>query len=542
MGIRDLVFVSLVIGSVVALGANLMPPTKPKLLDRFEASVDTPESHASIEAINKRFRDAWARESLNPAPPAADLLIARRLALALMGTVPSLEEIRQFESLPANERLDWWLEHILNDRRSADFLAERLARAVVGTEDGPFLLYRRRRFVSWLGDELNKNTPYDTLVQRMIATNGLWTDHPATNFISVTCRPDEGNQPDPIRLAGRVTRAFLGLRIDCAQCHDHPFASWTQDQFEGLAAFFGQTHVGFKGIQDRGGEFEVEDRKTKIPRTVPPEVPFGSDFVPAQGSRREKLAAWVTHPRNPYFAKATVNRFWAIMFGRPLIAPIDNLEPQGLTNENDISLPEQILQYLAKDFVDHGHDLRRLIRIIAATEVFRMASAADFELTDRHEQLWAVFPLTRLRPEQVAGAILQSASIATVDAESHIVTRLIRFGQQNDFLRAYGDNGDDEFDEHSGTIPQRLVLMNGNLVRERTQEGPFNATTRIAWLAPNDPKAVEMAYLAVLGRRPTTAEAIHFESRLADHSISRGQRLEDLYWTLLNSTEFSWNH
>ncbi len=542
MGVRDWFFSCLVVGGVLTLGVNLMPPARTKPLDVAAVPVPDAELKATVEAINIHMRAAWAKESLTSAPPAGDLLVARRLSLALMGTVPSLEEIRQFESLPETERLDWWLEHILRDRRSADFLAERVARAVVGTEDGPFLLYRRRRFVTWLGDELAKNTPYDHLVREMIAGNGLWTDHPSTNFITVTSRSEEGNQPDPIRLAGRVTRAFLGLRLDCAQCHDHPFASWTQDHFEGFAAYFGQARLGFKGIQDGDGQFEVEDRKTKEKRVVEPGVPFGRELLPKDGSRRDQLAVWVTHPKNPYFARATANRAWAILFGRPLIAPVDNLEPQGVSPDKEKTLADQLLDILADDFRRHGHDLRRLFRVIAATEAFRRDSAADFDITDAHERAWAVFPLSRLRPEQVVGAMLQSASIATIDAESHIVTRLMRYGQTNDFIKAYGDTGDDEFDERGGTIPQRLVLMNGELVRERTKDGILNASSRIASIAPTDAKAVELAYLCVLGRRPTSNEMEHFTARLNDTERTRGQRLEDLYWTLLNSTEFSWNH
>ena len=113
---------------------------------------------------------------------------------------------------------------------------------------------------------------------------------------------------------------------------------------------------------------------------------------------------------------------------------------------------------------------------------------------------------------------------------------------QNDFVKRYGDSGEDEFGGRAGTIPQRLLLMNGNLIGERIKQSPFNAATRIAWLAPDDPRAVESAYLAVLTRRPTAEEANHFAELLADKSLSRPARLEELYWALINSTEFSWNH
>jgi hypothetical protein len=114
--------------------------------------------------------------------------------------------------------------------------------------------------------------------------------------------------------------------------------------------------------------------------------------------------------------------------------------------------------------------------------------------------------------------------------------------QQNDFVTRYGDNGEDEFDNHGGTIPQRLLTMNGKLVEEKIKDNLTNATTRIGMMAPSDEKAVELSYLAVLTRRPTPAEAQHFATILANKNLKRNQHVEDLYWALINSTEFSWNH
>src|SRR5262249_14613159 len=201
-------------------------------------------------------------------------------------------------------------------------------------------------------------------------------------------------------------------------------------------------------------------------KVVAPHVPFGSKLLPDKGTRREKLAVWVTHAKNPYFARATVNRVWALMFGRPLVEPVDNLQ------SGEAAPPALVL--LADDFANNGFDLRRLIRLIASTEVYRLDSATDHDVGETEERSWAVFPLTRLRPEQVAGSVLQAASVTTIDAESHILIRLARLGQQNEFVQRYGDTGEDEFDNRGGTIPQRLLLMNGKLVRERIQAGPMN--------------------------------------------------------------------
>jgi hypothetical protein len=535
MGRRDLLFLSLIFGGIFTLGASLMPPRQPKPLTRFDASAYRQADF--VEAVNRvdaSFRRHWASQGLRPAGPAPQLAVARRLGLGLMGTIPSLEEIRQLEYLPTEQRLPWYTDHVLEDRRFADHFAERLARAFVGTEDGPFIFYRRRRFVAWLADQVAANRPYDQLVRDLIASDGLWTDKPATNFVSVTSQPDNNNQPDPVRLTGRVTRAFLGLRLDCAQCHNHPFAEWKQSDFQELAAFFGQTRLGFTGVHDEAGEYEVKDRKTQEKRVLAPVVPFAAELVPETGGRRERLARWVTDAKNPYFARATVNRVWALLLGRPLVEPVDNLESEATA--------PPALDILADDFARHSFDLHRLIRVIASTEVFRLDSASEQEAGEKEENAWAVFPLTRLRPEQVVGSTLQASSVATLNADSHILSRVIHLGQRNDFVQRYGDTGEDEFDDHGGTIPQRLLMMNGKLIRDKINDAPFNASTQVGMMSLDDTRAVEAAYLAVLTRRPTPEEAAYFEHFLADSALSRGQRFEDLFWALLNSTEFSWNH
>lgn len=549
MWLRNVVFILLCVAGLSALAASLMPVHKKPRTRQLRATAAAHSDLADADLapvvwqIDEAFRAEWARAKLVPAPRADDLTIARRLTLGLVGTIPSLEELRQLEAEPPDGRLDLWLTAVLEDRRCHDYLAERLARAFVGVQDGPFIIYRRRRFVAWLAEQLEANRPYDEMVRELIAESGVWTDRPATNFITVTIKPDQEKGPDEGELAARVSRAFLGVRLDCAECHDHPFQPWKQADFQGLAAFFGQTkQQPFTGIADLDGEYVVENRLTLEKETVAPRVPFQAELLPAAGTRRRQLAAWVTHRDNRAFSRAVVNRFWAELFGRPLVEPIDDIQSAGE--------PPPVLDILAKEFVDHGFDLRRLIRVIATTEVFRLDSRSGpgspgDEITPDHEAAWAAFPISRLRPEQVVGGLLQSASLATIDYESHIVVRIGRATGQNDFIKRYGDLGEEEFAPQGGTIPQRLLMMNGQQLQDRIGQNPLaNAATQIAMLAPSDEKAVETAYLAALTRRPTADEAKHFGAVLADKTDqrSRNLRLEDLYWCLLNSTEFSWNH
>ncbi len=251
--------------------------------------------------------------------------------------------------------------------------------------------------------------------------------------------------------------------------------------FSGSAAFFVEANSSLLGIQDRPQEYEFQFLGHERAEVVPPQVPFAKDLVTQHGTRRQQLAAWVTHPDNRAFSRAVVNRIWALMFGKPLVQPIDDLPLSG-------SYPPG-LEVLAGDFAQHGFDLRRLIRVVARTRSFRNSSQHPQGATSRHETHWAVFPVTRLRPEQVAGSLIQASSLTTIDADSHILVRLVRYNQQKEFINRYGDTGEDEFSDRSGTIPQRLLMMNGDLVAERTKEDLVNnSVTRIAALANDDPR------------------------------------------------------
>jgi hypothetical protein len=200
VGVRDVLFLAVVVGGAGLMGAGLLrPPASPTTQSSHPKVVKT-EMATVVKAVDAAFRDRWAERKVVAAGPAPELTVMRRLALALCGSVPSLEEIRRFEARPPRGRIEAWLDDLLSDRRFADYLAERLARAYVGTEDGPFIVFRRRRFIAWLSDALLENRPYDAIVNDLITEKGLWTDHPATNFVTVTFDPEAG-RPTPDRLA-----------------------------------------------------------------------------------------------------------------------------------------------------------------------------------------------------------------------------------------------------------------------------------------------------------------------------------------------------
>lgn len=493
-----------------------------------------------VSSVDAAFEASWKEKGLPPAPAADALTVARRLSLALTGSIPSLQEIRALEAVPESECAAWWLSHLLSDRRSSDYLAERLARVYVGTEVGPFIVYRRRRLVAWLSDALQANRPYDRIVRSLINSQGVWTTNPEANFISATIEPKKG--PDEAKLASRVSRAFLGVQMDCVRCHDGKLGStWKQQDFHQLAAFFGQSKIDLLGLHDdpkRKYKFRYL-RKTED-ELIPPAVPWQADLLPEKGNPRARLAQWVTSPENKPFARAFVNRMWALMFNRPLVLPVDEIPLHG-------PLPPG-LELIAEDFTVHHYDVRRLIRVIASTRAFRLSSASpdpDHPADAASEKQWASFPMTRLRPDQMAGAVIQAASLSTFDSDSEVLFRLKRGIDVGNFVKRYGDVGEDEFSDEASTIPQRLLLMNGNMIADNTGGNIVtNASARISMLAPDAATAVQTAYLAIFTRRPSAEEAAYFREKLtAAHSRNaRIKTMSDIYWTLLNSTEFSWNH
>lgn len=503
-------------------------------------------SDDTVAAINRSLAERQAAEGLEPAGAADDLTILRRLWLSLAGTIPSLEEIRRFEADTAPGAIDRALSTLLADRRSADALARRLAAALVGDEKGQFIVFRRDRFTTWLADQIAANRPWDETVREMVSARGLWTDTPAVNFVTQAAAD---GVIDADKLAGRVSRVFLGSRIDCAQCHDHPFAPWKQGEFEGLAACFAQVRLSAVGIEDDASRVHRIDRTSQaalaIPtvgegRNVPPRVPYGEEWYGNGGTHRENVATWLIHRDHRRFDRATVNRVWGILFGKAWHEPIDDLpapQPEAIADDP--------LDILADDFRDHGRDLRRLITLIASTDAFRSVSthpALDSERgCERVAAAWGAFPISRLTPDQVIGAMVATTSLQTIRRDSHLLTRMIRFFRETDYLREYGQVVDPQGGMLPATIPQALVQMNGKLAREMVEANAVTATGRIAGMASDDRARLELAFLVALTRRPTSEERELLLS-LLESAETKGRGVEDVMWTLFNCPEFSWNH
>ena len=519
----------------------------------------------AVARLNEQFHKQWEAEGVQVVHSVDDLAVLRRLSLSLFGTVPSLEDIRVFEADGQPDKIDRWVVRMLQDSRYSDYFAERLARSLVGVEGGPFIVFRRDRLTSWLAGQLHRDTSWSQMTKELIAAEGLWTDRPATNFITVARIENEGLNEN--KLAGRTVRTFLGQRIDCAQCHDHPFdPAWKQKDFEGLAAFYCQAEITLGGVTDFKTDkdkqpvvYKVVDPGAEDGRVVPQAVPFHPEWLPTEGGLRQRLAEWVTHKDNRRFERAIANRIWGFMLGKPLHEPVDDL-PHPVDGEQDA------LDILGQEFRARGDRLSVLIRMIAQSEVFRLSSESSADDEDTYSEqvrTWSVFPLVRLRPEQVIGSFFQAGHVRTIDQNSNPFIRLTKFGNENDFLKEYGDLGDDELLQQVGTIPQALLRMNGRFTEEQSKVDMFSAPAEILRFSPDNAAVVDNCYLACLCRHPAYDEKTYFLN-LLDSTVeaaeqrrkenpdapepaekptrTRASVVEDLVWTLFNSPEFSWNH
>lgn len=529
----------LLLSAVVQTAGSVEAPLSPPAAVPADQQLDT-----AVAQLNQYFQQRWQQAGLQPAVQADELTVFRRVSLALFGCVPALAEIKAFQQDQQPNRLDRWIVRMLQDDRFGRYFADRLARSLTGVEQGPLFIFRRDRLRDWLAEQLLADASWGRMTRDLIAAEGLWTDQPAANFITIARLENE--ELDEVKLAGRTARAFLGQRIDCAQCHDHPFdPQWKQRHFEGLAAWYCQATVSLAGVTDFDRDKNQQPVVYKVAepgkdqqsgRTVDPAVPFNEDWLPATGSLRSRLATWVTHPDNRRFERAIANRIWGLMVGRPLLDPVDDLP------HPEDSAPPDALDLLGAEFRRRGEKLSVLIRLIALSQPWQLSSESpeqDLQLLRQQQDHWAVFPLVRLRPEQVIGSLFQAGRVRMVDQNSHPLIRFQKLTSENDFIQEYGDAGEDELNAQSGTITQSLLKMNGRFTADSLKVDLLSGPAELLQLSPDDATIIENSFLMCLTRRPSAEEQQYFLEQLKNN---RNQAVEDLFWALFNSPEFSWNH
>lgn len=499
------------------------------------------ELYAALPRQNFIDEHVWAKlQSLGitPSQPADDAKFLRRVHLDLIGRLPTPDEVRAFLAEGDSQKRTRVVDELLQRPEYADHWAAKWADLL---RPNPYRVGIKAvmTYDAWIRDSFRQNKPYDQFVRELVTAQGSTWENGATVLFR--------DRREPPEMTTLVSQLFLGVRLECARCHHHPFEKYSQDDFYSFAAYFAR--AGFKGtglsppisgseeivlLKKSGSVEHPLTKQTLSPRPLFGEAPkqSGDDADP-----REALAAWMTSEENPFFAKVIVNRVWADLMGRGLVEPVDDLRATNPPTNGPL------LEALAAEFRAQKYDLKKLLRTITTSYVYGLSSlpgernAADRQNYSRHYR-------QRLRGEALLDAVTditgQSDSFSAMPAGSR-ATELWTTRVQSVFLDTFGrpnPNQDPPCERTSDTtVTQTLHLMNAPQLHQRVTADKGRAA-ELAASQQSEGEIVEELYLLVYSRLPDAAEREIGRQLFAEKGTSRRQAAEDLMWALLNTPEF----
>jgi hypothetical protein len=488
------------------------------------------DASALAELIDRHVQARLDREKLQSAPPADDAEFVRRVFLDLHGVVPTARQAARFLDDADPDKRVRLIDELLADPRfgehQADLWRGRLISPLVSEQR-----LQTQRFADWLARRFNDNDGWDQIASDLLTASGKLEENPAVSYLI------EGRNPLGVTdLTDLTSRYFLGVRLNCAQCHDHPFVEWKQRDYWGMAAFFSQ-------IQTPGRPKQVyqagvrDDAKLTLAtlsgadmiegiQVVAPTFLGGTELTDGNKTpHRAALARWLTAADNPYFARAMVNRMWWHFFGQGIVSPVDDMHAA-----NPPSHPE-LLDALTRHFADAGFDLKLLCRAIARSRTYQRTSRPG-EQADQDPRLLARMPVKVLSAEQLFDSL-----VAVTGPPAKTPGLDARFGARHEFCQFFAADGDRNPLEYQRGIPHLLRLMNSPQF-SRNLPGLVSRTTTNR--APDE--AVEELFLTILCRRPTAAERELVREQIISSDTPPAGVYRDLAWALLLGSEFSLNH
>jgi hypothetical protein len=496
------------------------------------ATLSGDELVAEIDALLQRL---WREQDVTPAEPASDAELLRRVYLDLAGRTPTVAEVRDYLNDRDADRYVSLVDRLLGSPDHATHLAT-VWRTFLLPEGVDLSRFGGvGAFDEWLSGRFGANVPYDRLVRELLLAEGRLSQSGPLLFYSAA-------KLDADQLAARTARVFLGMRLDCAQCHDDPFEPWTQQDFWSYAAFFARISRPQAALESVSTVMRVRDidrGEVSMPRSKDPVAPKyldGSTFDDAQATaRRQQLAAWLTSPENPFFVRAAVNRVWAHLFGRGIVDPVD-----GFGKRHQASSPE-LLDLLAGRFIAGNFNLRETFRTIVLTRAYRLSSGGTTE-DGRRQKCFAQMNVKMLTAEQVYDCITVASMLVAADTGDFSIARVGNAGR-DEFLQQFRTLVGRPT-EYQGGIPQALTLMNGTLINSATDLARGGLLKSLEAPFFTDDQRIEVIYLATLSRRPTSGEWKLLRGYLGerDPGASVQEPLADILWSLLNSAEFTMNH
>ena len=478
-----------------------------------------------------------------PSPPADDANFLRRVSLDLTGEQPSPDQVRAFlkDNDPVKRRK--LVTGLVGSPDFIRFWQIKFGDLLEITSARPELGDAAINYQTWLQKQLFANTPWDVMVRTLMTATGDPTDRETGGPVAYALEAI-----DPKVGAEKSAQRFLGLRLRCAQCHDHPFDIWTQDDYFGLAAAFAKVERsggGMMGMMSNRSVIQVNSEgKVENPRThqAAPAKILGGGLISTSGKEdpRVKLAEWVTAPENPFFARAMANWVWAQFFGQGIANPADDL-----SRANPPVHPE-LLDALAKHFVDHKYDVRDLITTVALSATYA-TSSASIPGNDGDDRLFSHQKPRPLTAHQMADALAQATDVINRFRDKSAGTRAIEINDPttpSTILEAFG-----RCDRIAGcasvvtpalSLRQSLLVIGGDVIESKVLH-PQGYLANLLELGPEPDEVVENLYLRALCRPPTAEEQSHWSAELGQAPSFR-EAAEDLFWALLNSREFAFNH
>ncbi|QDV34158.1 DUF1549 and DUF1553 domain-containing protein [Tautonia plasticadhaerens] len=522
------------LAAALALGLGASSPAD-------EGPADPPTS-----AVDRLVREGWEAAGVSPSSLAPDGEFLRRAYLDLVGRIPSLEEARGFLDGSDPGKRAKLVSYLLDHPDYARHFGNLWSVALIGRGDQGNSV-DRPALRAWLRTQFAANKPWDEIARELITATGPNTaENGATNFAMAHL------EFDAVPLTSVTTRVFLGQQIQCTQCHDHPSNDWKQADFWGINAFFRGVRTREVGRVGAGGAEETAyyelfddptdafarfDRRDGTIRIAFPTYLDGRKI--SQGTdadRRKELGTFVTEPGNDQFARAFVNRMWGHLMGRGIVHPIDDFG-----DHNPPSNPE-LLDHLAADFEASGYDIKQLIRRITSSRAYHLSSVRTPD-NERDETYFSHMALKPLTPEQLFESLLTATQAHQSGAGGDSDARRDRWLRQ--FTFTFSNDEVNEGTSFQGTIPQALMMMNGDLITEATSCTPGSFLKDLLDEARRRGASadfvVDRLYLAALSRPPSSTEAAAAQAMLRQGPDGVAV-MEDIFWALLNSNEFVLNH
>ena len=491
------------------------------------------------QTAEANYIDTLVNQKLNklriaPSEVCTDEIFLRRIYLDLVGLLPSGEEYARFMSSSDPEKRNKLIDELIDRKEFTEIWVAKWAEWLMMRSTNVISYKAMLLYYNWLSEQVAGNVRLDRMVQQLLGANGGTFKVPATNYYQA--------ETDTLKVAENVAQVFMGMRIQCAQCHNHPFDRWTQDDYYGFAAFFSQ--VGRKGGEDYretiifnagGGEVKhIVDGRVMQPKFL------GGGLADTNGKdRRIVLANWLASPQNPYFASNFANRVWSHFFGLGIIEPVDDVRIS-----NPASNPE-LLQELAAKFTSYDYDFKRLVRDICRSNTYQRSTQRN-ESNDSDELNFAHSNLRRIKAESVLDCLSQVTNTKDKFRGLPLGARATQIadGTTNTyFLTTFGRATRETVCscevKMEPTLSQALHLLNGETTNEKIRQGGVIDALLNQKLEPL--QIVEQLYVICFSRKPTTVELDPLRPLFAEGSNVK-QNLEDIFWALLNSREFIFNH